>query len=464
MENIKTTINIRALISVYENKAANKESTYPRSRSGSVGNVLSKNVIVKENQIKTLGDVHNILESIEQRLNQYEIYNKEKHVSFQEELFNILTSIINIDNDDPEEAKALITKTKNYVSFLNNKLPSNGLTSRYSNQVSTFSEPEKIVKEKPTFKAKYKNFKSVDAVAGTVNVENNDEIDSMKPTIPVKVLKEIFQVPEVQKNDNKESKLVKTKQTTYKSHVAVSLYNKNVKNNTSNDQRVVTNGENTTHSKIEEAVEKPYEIASYTSVPVSVVQLRNIFETKSRENATGLPLILNEEKPPITRFNYKTNIAETTKPEDLERIQVSSYLRSIEDDSNGLLEILKRERQPREFNYVLNINNDEEDTNHIETRSYLENSDFDQMSSLEYTESSGGNDDNNDDDGEGGSVTSSEESVKSVDSVKRAVIRVENVNSEASNDSGMIVGPTEDTTEVISVEKVNLETTNDFNS
>ncbi|CAG9865470.1 unnamed protein product [Phyllotreta striolata] len=343
VEDLKKSVNIRALISAYENISS--EHQIKRPRANSLGNALNNDVVVRETTIRTLDDAYRVLDVVERRLQQYEIYNKEKHVAIQEELFNTLTSIINIDNDDPEEAKALIQRTKDYVSFLNTKLPSNkNGSSVYADRLATTNSSKPV---------------------------QDDEIDAAKSGSTVRRLKERFQVAETQTKQRfpppKKAPLPNKNQIAVEvvttQNDTINLNQRNtftsrfpplnkapLPNNNKLDEDVTTQNLRPETFKQPDNNEERYS--------VSVLKLKSIFESKSKENAEGLPLILTQ---PLSRSVYELNVMEA-RSDQAQQMEVSSYLETkavevenlqeVSVEANRLLGILKKEWGSMEFNYV----------------------------------------------------------------------------------------------------------------
>lgn len=138
MEEELPKIDVRKLISAYETGAVQR----PRARS--LGDVLQDDVVVKSHNYRTLSDIQNTLEVVELNLGYYQKYQKAQHVKFQETLFTLLTSVINIEadpDDDPVRKKSLIAKTQKLVSVLNQKLPNSSVTEN----TSSSTENESVV-------------------------------------------------------------------------------------------------------------------------------------------------------------------------------------------------------------------------------------------------------------------------------------------------------------------------------
>ncbi|KAJ8980980.1 hypothetical protein NQ317_013434 [Molorchus minor] len=241
-----STIRVRDLISAFESKSDPIKVEFTRPRAKSVGNILPKNVLVRQNDFRTLDDIEKALRKLETGLNFYEVYNKAKHVEFQEQLFNILTSIVNIESSGEEDTarkKRLISKTQTLVSFLNQKLPSNvnqSVAPKNDYKYTTYSSYVKENgSEKPKSRAIYsENVKSIE-IAGP-----GEEF-----TVSVKKLKENFQGKSSDQPDNETPEVTE-----------------------------------------EVIVEKKEEVEEH----VSVSKLRNLFERKSEESSKGIGVITDE--------------------------------------------------------------------------------------------------------------------------------------------------------------------------
>lgn len=129
-----STAKVRNLIFAYERHMSTSESldNYEgRQRSKSIGNSLSYKLFRQPNlEIHNIIDIEKELVRIEAHLNYYEVYEKETHVAFQEQLFNVLTSIVSIDPEEHESTiekkRDLIGETQKLAKILNSKLPFNG--------------------------------------------------------------------------------------------------------------------------------------------------------------------------------------------------------------------------------------------------------------------------------------------------------------------------------------------------
>lgn len=292
MEEIIPTVNVRQLISAYERGIPND---YKRPRAASLGNVLGKNVVVRSHNYQTLSDVEDALEIIEENLNRYQVYNKRKHVEFQETLFTLLTSVINIEpdiNDEPVRKKNLINKTQKLVSVLNQKLPSSGTS--VSTPIS--KEPD------------------VQLLSG-----ENKTVTSTKASRPSEVQKQIIE------NEYKASVSVQNLKQTFQSKTAVSVATtlRNPKNQESiSTQTSTTNNEvvqeiseaanrqtdGIDSSSVEKTVQEEDRKEQKPEEPLSVRKIRNMFEEKEKENKTGLELII---KPKT--FQYQVFIPYTAE-------------------------------------------------------------------------------------------------------------------------------------------------------
>ncbi|XP_072381326.1 uncharacterized protein [Diabrotica undecimpunctata] len=412
------SVSVRKLISAFENQTNSPEATYFRPRTRSLGNILAKNVTVRESQFETLDEISDALEVIQQQLQVYDTYNKGRHVAFQEELFNILTSIINIDNDDPIRARNLISTTKHLVSVLNNKLPSNNSVehryTKYSEQVNGTQQSNILVKNKETYskisKTRNQNIKrenSVEFNKDIVKSTGDTKGIGLTRSVSVKKLKELFQ------SDIKLSELPTYQNKLSKSEQTIKVSNTLKKSSTSTTEvtvREVVNREIKNERVLPYQEYYPVEpTPTDTKFQVSVANLRNVFEVKSKEGSTGLPLILKEDKPPITRFNYRSSVDE--EPE------LVSYTpdKLASEGSSRLLELLKRDAEAANQNFKYSFDVSEQDdageVTPVESPHRVED---DIMANLEYVEE---NDNEYDNDSMSGDSLNSAESVKTVESV-----------------------------------------------
>nr|CAH7712507.1 unnamed protein product [Callosobruchus chinensis] len=118
-------INVRDLILSFEQKSVGENSKYHRRRSKSIG-AINENTTVRCDDLETLQDVEEALAFTDSSMKNYFAYNKDKHVSFLEQLFNILTCAINIESEtkkDREKKKHIISRTKKLLVFLHSKVP-----------------------------------------------------------------------------------------------------------------------------------------------------------------------------------------------------------------------------------------------------------------------------------------------------------------------------------------------------
>ncbi|KAJ8959016.1 hypothetical protein NQ318_022268, partial [Aromia moschata] len=118
-----STIRVKDLISAFESKSESVRVEFTRPRARSVGNILAKNVIVRQNEFNSLDDVQKALKKLDASLNFYEVYNKEKHVAYQEELFNILTSIVNIEGTEEDSTRDENSGSENTASLESEEEP-----------------------------------------------------------------------------------------------------------------------------------------------------------------------------------------------------------------------------------------------------------------------------------------------------------------------------------------------------
>ncbi|XP_066258464.1 uncharacterized protein [Euwallacea similis] len=166
-EDIMSPSKVRELIFAYERQASSldvpEEHYIGRQRARSIGNVLSYKQFRQPNlEIHNLGDIEKELIKIDAHLNYYEVYEKETHVAFQEQLFNVLTGIGSIDPEGHEsitqKKKELIGETQKLAKILNSKLPFKGVQSHRS------------------MKKSYANFiRKEEAVVSTTSIRNKDQ-------------------------------------------------------------------------------------------------------------------------------------------------------------------------------------------------------------------------------------------------------------------------------------------------
>lgn len=279
MEEIVPTVSVRQLISVYE---SGLPSGFQRPRARSLGNVLGNNVTVRSHNYHTLSDIQDALEEVEQNLSKYQIYNKRKHVEFQEALFTLLTSVINIEaetDDDPTRKKQLISQTQKLVSILNQKLPNSSTTSSFPTQNQT------------DYQVKTEEKKDIATKSNSQSLEQKELVEN-EYSVSVRSLKQNFQSTAVLtlKSSEKQESIKQFKESNLQrieSKHQVDL------SSTSDEVDVAsTTPEQQESERIEESI--------------SVSKLRGIFERKEKENRTGLELII---KPKT--FQYQVHIPYT---------------------------------------------------------------------------------------------------------------------------------------------------------
>ncbi|XP_057669002.1 uncharacterized protein LOC130901551 [Diorhabda carinulata] len=383
-EEIKSTIDVRKLISVFENRVTETE-THFRPRTRSLGHLLPKDTVVPVREFKTLKEIERVLEIMENDLGNYEIYNKAKHVAFQENLFNTLTSIINIDTDDPVKADNLIKRTKMLVTILNNKLPSNNTITLSSDRPdglqksNIYLKSNQIVKNAPTM----------------TEIESNKENGEVN--ISVKKLKEKFQ--SFEKKENTTEPNIKTK-ITYSKSFSHGI-EKNIKVSTS-----VANSKTLSPKGPQFPADEDYnEPEPVEIIKVQVNKLRNLFEKKSQEGSSGISLVLKENRPPITRFNYKSN--QDVEPEIIDY----NSNKITRTESNRLLNLIEKnnENVGKHFEHELNISEKNEDGDIIQIENKQNIPELGSMSNLEPIE---------DEDSTSDVSSTSQESLKTVESIK----------------------------------------------
>lgn len=314
-ESFVSTINVRQLISVFENKKAEEiDYSYSRPRAKSWGNILGDDVVVRYNDYYTLQDIKEALRKVETNLNFYQVYDKQKHVAFQEQLFNILTSVVNIEtetDDDPAQKKNLITKTQTLVSFLNQKLPNvrSPLKSAYSkNVIENKNDNDDNVFSEYT--------ETIDN-----NIDNDSVVDTGEYSVSVKTLKKNFQVQEVTDNEassqrQRVAKSLKSKggrlsTKRQKSEPGILTIGNDVRtapqlleNGTENNSNESNANVPPTEKKVDTSEDiEPAEVAKV----VSVSKLRNLFEEKGKEESSGLEVALDAPRT----FQYDVNIPYT---------------------------------------------------------------------------------------------------------------------------------------------------------
>lgn len=276
MEETVPTVNVRQLISVYE---SGLPGVIQRPRARSLGNVLGKNVIVRSHNYHTLSDIQDALEGVEQNLSKYQVYNKGKHVEFQETLFTLLTSVINIEadaNDDPARKKNLISQTQKLVSSLNQKLPNSGTSASSPTQ------------KQADYQIKTEEKKAIISAQSEVQ----KQLLENECTVSVHSLKQNFQSTAVLTLKSSE-KQDSSKQLTKTNNIVQAQEPSEVK------QQPITLS---TSDDVDATSPTPEQIEE----SVSVSKLRGIFEKKEKENRTGLELII---KPKT--FQYQVHIPYT---------------------------------------------------------------------------------------------------------------------------------------------------------
>ncbi|CAH1958792.1 unnamed protein product [Acanthoscelides obtectus] len=118
-------INVRDLIRSFEQKSLDGNITQRRARSKSFG-VIDEYTTVRCDDLETLEDVEEALILTETYMRHYFVYDKDKHFSFLEQLFNILTCTVNIESEtkgDREKKKRLNSRTKKLLVVLHSKVP-----------------------------------------------------------------------------------------------------------------------------------------------------------------------------------------------------------------------------------------------------------------------------------------------------------------------------------------------------
>ncbi|KAG5882088.1 hypothetical protein JTB14_034872 [Gonioctena quinquepunctata] len=316
----ESTVKVRDLISVFESRANDPNQVeQKRPRAKSLGSILPKNVVVRTNELTSFEDLENALHKYEVDLKNYEVYEKKKHVELQTELFNVLTSIVNVRGDsqyNQERRKTLTAMTLGLVSSLNQKLPSNVSTlrneykyTRYDNirdqEGDTEKQPEKVPLPEPT----------------TLEKTQENEV-----TVSVKKLKILFQSPNQKGPDEKlsieQNSNVPNRKEEYGMKNQIDLKNADVTDSGENDinrDNLETTDQTTESDDVPEPSGKS---------DLSVLKLRGLFEKNSKESSEGLQVILKEDIPQDIRFKYKVNIPY------LEKIQEKNDLpRTVTDEA-----------------------------------------------------------------------------------------------------------------------------------
>lgn len=293
-EKVSPTINVRQLISVFENNTA-------RPRARSLGNVLGRDVIVKSHDYNSLTDIQNGLEIVEKNLNHYEVYNKRKHVEFQEGLFTLLTSVINIEadaNEDPVRKKNLISQTQKLVSFLNQKLPNSAFSptspKRVSENVLIKTDGSEGSRKHSSSRSEVQNKNYENQFSGSAQRARNNYQSGSELTNNVHL--------EVEKPHSITSNVL-------------------LENTSSNEEQP------TLLSLLNDVAATPNEETEKIDESISVTKLRSLFEQKENENKRGLQLII---KPKA--FQYQVHIpytAETLGRYRLFRANSGNYMNNL---------------------------------------------------------------------------------------------------------------------------------------
>lgn len=304
-DNEVSSVNVRQLISVYENSAPNEGI---RQRTRSLGNILGKDVIVRSHDYNSFRDVQEALTIIEEDLSAYQIYDKARHVKFQEILFTLLTSVINIEanvNEDPATKKTLITQTQKLVTVLNQKLPNSA----------------SYIKPSETYIGSTENLSS-----RTASISDGEFLET-EYSVSVQKLKQNFQLTHDMKsssNAKSNSRIIFHRNESNKKIV-------NGANNRLIEEPIKVKEKPLLLSGVNDVVDAPSKALEQeedkTETSISVTKLRTIFEQKERENKTGLELII---KPKT--FHYQVNIpytAETLGGYRLSRANSGNYMNQV---------------------------------------------------------------------------------------------------------------------------------------
>ncbi|CAH1154710.1 unnamed protein product [Phaedon cochleariae] len=322
-----SSVKVKDLIAAFENKKSST-SDYPRPRARSLGDLLSKNVVVRLNQSNTFEDIEEALKQFDKKLSQYESYKKEQHVTLQNEVFNILTSIVSVKSDE-EKKRYLITNTQRFVALLNKKLPSNNSTSssdehkyitydRYRLGKTTRGDDNKASEEPRAsvnneeevisiskLRQHYEPRVTDDAKNKRMSITNEDAAET-----GTSVQEEVVSITKLREHFEPRTKDVIVKQRTFKSDFSLSLRKPDMV-----DSPIKTESRLTTTRQ--PSVESPNE-------PVSVSKLRNLFD-KERQSE-GLGGILRTEH---TKFKFRVIIPYNARREPVRTPQNSRGIRIV---------------------------------------------------------------------------------------------------------------------------------------
>lgn len=185
---------VRDLIFAFERQSsyieAPESGPISRQRAKSTGNGLSYKQFRQPNlEIHSLLDIEKELVKIEAHLNYYEVYEKETHVAFQEQLFNILISIVSIDAEGHENTiqkiKDLIVDTSKLARILNSKLPFEGTHSHkilrraYSNVVRKDEAVVSTTSRSRIVNGGYKSEESLNSTKDSVDLSVSSKQDDV---------------------------------------------------------------------------------------------------------------------------------------------------------------------------------------------------------------------------------------------------------------------------------------------
>ncbi|XP_060521996.1 uncharacterized protein LOC132699354 isoform X2 [Cylas formicarius] len=128
---IVSQTKVRDLIFAFERQSsslASSDEGFARPRAKSTGNALTYKIFRQPKlEIHDISDIETELVKTETHLNYYEIYDKETHIAFQEQLFDIITGIVKIDGRGDEriaeKKKQFIEQAQKLAKVLNGKLP-----------------------------------------------------------------------------------------------------------------------------------------------------------------------------------------------------------------------------------------------------------------------------------------------------------------------------------------------------
>ncbi|XP_076261987.1 uncharacterized protein LOC143197268 isoform X36 [Rhynchophorus ferrugineus] len=142
---------VRNLVHAYENQTTYVESASEqysfRRRSKSIGHALTYKLFRDPNlQLNSLLDIEKEVVKLDTHLNYYEYYDKETHVAFLEQLFEVFKALVSIDPEGCETTKQkkaeLIAETQKLSKTLNAKLPYNSPSKRLVRRIEVAAQRE----------------------------------------------------------------------------------------------------------------------------------------------------------------------------------------------------------------------------------------------------------------------------------------------------------------------------------